>query len=154
MKIKTGLTEKSRKTISEGLSKILADTYTLELKTHNFHWNVTGPNFPQYHKMFDDQYSALNDAIDGLAERIRSLGFYAPGSYSQFAKLTSIKEAKEIPTAEEMIKMLLDDHEEMARNISDLISLAALNNDHDTADLLTQRLHEHEKTAWMLRSTL
>jgi len=154
MKIKTGLTEKSRKTISEGLSKILADTYTLELKTHNFHWNVTGPNFPQYHKMFDDQYSELNDAIDELAERIRSLGFYAPGSYSQFAKLTSIKEAKEIPSAQEMIKTLLEDHEEMARNIYDLISLAASNNDHDTADLLTQRLHEHEKTAWMLRSTL
>lgn len=154
MKMNTGLSEKSRKTISDGLSKILADTYTLELKTHNFHWNVTGPNFPQYHKMFDDQYSELNEAIDGLAERIRALGFFAPGSYSQFAKLTSIKEAKEIPSAEEMIKTLLGDHEQMARNISDLISLASSNNDHDTADLLTQRLHEHEKTAWMLRSTL
>ncbi len=154
MKINTGLTEKSRKTISEGLSKILADTYTLELKTHNFHWNVTGPNFPQYHKMFDEQYSELNNATDGLAERIRSLGFFAPGSYSQFAKLTSIKEAKGIPSAEVMIKTLCEDHEQMARNISDLISLAASNNDHDSADLLTQRLHEHEKTAWMLRSTL
>lgn len=154
MKTNTGLTDKSRKLLANGLSKILADTYTLELKTHSFHWNVTGPHFYSYHKLFEEQYSQLHDFTDELAERIRSLGHFAPGTYSEFSKLTSIKEAKSDLSASDMIKSLLNDRELMARTLSNTIKLAGSFDDHDTADLLTQQLHEHEKAAWMLRSSL
>ena len=154
MKTNTGLNEKTRKILADNLSKLLADTYILELKTHSFHWNVTGPHFYSYHQLFEGQYTQLHDFTDELAERIRSLGFFAPGSYAEFSKLSSIKEAKRDLSATEMIKSLLADRELMGKHFSETIQLAGSHNDHDTADLLTQQLHEHEKAAWMLRSSL
>lgn len=154
MKINTGLSEKSRKVVADKLSVILADTYSLEIKSHAFHWNVTGPTFYSLHQLFEAHYTSLHDFTDELAERIRALGFFAPGSYSAFTKLTSIKDAKDNLTSSEMISALLADREMMAKSLSETIELAASHNDHDTADLLTQQLHEHEKAAWMLRSSL
>lgn len=154
MKTNTGINEKTRKVLADSLSKLLADTYILELKTHSFHWNVTGPHFYSYHQLFEGQYTQLHDFTDELAERIRSLGFLAPGSYAEFVKLSSIKESKRELTAKEMIQTLVSDRELMSKNFSDTIQLAGSYNDHDTADLLTQQLHEHEKAAWMLRSSL
>jgi starvation-inducible DNA-binding protein len=150
----TGIKAKDRKAIAEGLSKLLADTYTLYLKTHYFHWNVTGPMFNTLHLMFETQYTELALAVDLVAERIRALDVYAPGTYSQFAKLTSIKEADGVPKANDMIKELVAGHEAVCRTARSVFPAAETAADEATADLLTQRLQLHEKTAWMLRSLL
>jgi starvation-inducible DNA-binding protein len=152
--IDIGISEKDRAKISAGLSRLLADTYTLYLKTHSFHWNVTGPMFNTLHLMFETQYNELALAVDSLAERIRSLGYPAPGTYSEFAKLTSIPEPKGVPKAEEMIEQLLLGQETVARTAREVFPAAEAAGDESTADLLTQRLQVHEKTAWMLRSLL
>jgi starvation-inducible DNA-binding protein len=154
IQIDIGISEKDRAKISAGLSRLLADTYTLYLKTHNFHWNVTGPMFNTLHLMFETQYNELALAVDSLAERIRSLGYPAPGTYSEFAKLTSIPEPKGVPKAEEMIEQLLLGQETVARTAREVFPAAEAAGDESTADLLTQRLQVHEKTAWMLRSLL
>lgn len=154
MELNIGIGKKERKEISLGLSHLLADSYTLYLKTHNFHWNVEGPMFNTLHVMFMDQYTELWTALDLIAERIRALGHYAPGSYKQYSKLTSISESDDIPKAEDMIKQLLDGHEIVARTARKVIAAADKGNDEATLDLLTQRIQLHEKTAWMLRSLL
>ena len=154
-KIDIGINEKDRKAIAQGLSKLLADTYTLYLTTHNFHWNVTGPMFNTLHTMFMMQYTELWNAVDPIAERIRSLGFAAPGSYAQFTKLSSLSDVPENPPkALEMVRVLVKGHEAVARTARATFALAANADDQPTADLLTQRLDVHEKTAWMLRSLL
>lgn len=150
--IDIGISEKDRKKIADGLSHLLADTYTLYLKTHNFHWNVTGPMFNTLHLMFETQYNELALAVDLVAERIRALGFPAPGSYSAYAKLSTVKEANGVPDAEEMIRILAKDQEAVARTARNVFPLAEKANDQPTADLITQRLQVHEKTAWMLRA--
>jgi starvation-inducible DNA-binding protein len=150
--IDIGISEKDRRKIAEGLSHLLADTYTLYLKTHNFHWNVTGPMFNTLHLMFEQQYTELALAVDLVAERIRALGFPAPGSYSAYAKLSTVKEANGVPEAEEMIRILAKDQEAVARTARNVFPLAEKANDQPTADLITQRLQVHEKTAWMLRA--
>jgi starvation-inducible DNA-binding protein len=153
--INIGMSEKDRAAIAAGLSKLLADTYTLYLTTHNFHWNVTGPMFNTLHAMFMAQYTELWNAVDPIAERIRSLGHPAPGSYGQFGKLSSISDAPaKPPKALEMVRVLVDGHEAVARTARSVFPLAAKADDQPTADLLTQRLDVHEKTAWMLRSLL
>ena len=152
MKIDTGINEQDRKQIAEGLAKLLADTYTLYLKTHNFHWNVTGPMFQTLHMMFETQYTELANAVDLIAERIRALGVTAPGTYSDFAERTSIREERGTPSAEQMIRQLVEGQEATVRTARSVFPLAEHTNDQATADLLTQRLQVHEKTAWMLRS--
>ncbi|MCO8043501.1 DNA starvation/stationary phase protection protein [Acinetobacter bohemicus] len=154
MKIDIGISEADRAKIVEGLSKLLADSYTLYLMTHNFHWNVTGPQFNSLHTMFMTQYTEQWNALDQIAERIRALGFAAPGTYKEFVKLTSIQEIEGVPNAEQMLKYLMTAHETTARTARELFSVVDEVNDQPTADLLTQRLDVHEKTAWMLRSTL
>lgn len=152
--IDIGIEESKRKEIAEGLSRLLADTYTLYLKTHNFHWNVTGPMFQTLHLMFETQYTELALAVDLIAERIRSLGFPAPGTYSEYVRLSSIEETPGVPKAEEMIRLLVAGQEAVARTARSVFPVAESANDEPTADLLTQRLQIHEKTAWMLRSLL
>lgn len=154
MKVDIGIDKKARAQIAEGLSVLLADTYTLYLKTHNFHWNVTGPMFQTLHLMFEQQYNELALAVDEIAERIRALGFTAPGSYSAYAKLTSISESTEVPSATEMIKELVEGQEAVVRTARSIFPSADEAHDEPTADLLTQRMQIHEKTAWMLRSLL
>lgn len=154
MQIDIGIPEASRKEISEGLSRLLADTYTLYLKTHNYHWNVTGPMFQTLHLMFENQYNELALAVDSVAERIRSLGFPAPGSYKQYSRLTSIEEIDGHVEAHDMIKDLVKGHEAVARTARSVFPAAEKSSDEATVDLLTQRLQIHEKTAWMLRSLL
>lgn len=154
LKIDIGINEKERKDIAGGLSKLLADSYTLYLKTHNFHWNVKGPMFNTLHLMFETHYTELALAVDVIAERIRALDMPAPGSYSQFAKLTRIKEETGTPEATEMLRQLVEDHEAVVRTAREIFPLADKSNDEPTADLLTQRMQVHEKTAWMLRSML
>ena len=154
VQIDIGISDKDRKKIADGLSRLLADTYTLYLKTHNFHWNVTGPMFNTLHLMFEGQYNELALAVDAIAERIRALGVHAPGSYKDFAKLSSIPEADGVPEAEEMIRQLVQGQEAVARTAREVFAAADAANDQPTADLLTQRLQTHEKTAWMLRSML
>ncbi|PZD71687.1 DNA protection during starvation protein 2 [Acaryochloris thomasi RCC1774] len=154
MPINIGIDEKNRQQIAEGLSHLLADTYTLYLKTHNFHWNVTGPMFQTLHLMFEGQYNELALAVDAIAERIRALGFPAPGTYKEYSKLTSIPEAEGVPSAEEMIRELVEGQEAVVRTARSVFPAADEANDEPTADLLTQRLQIHEKTAWMLRSLL
>ena len=149
-----GINEKDRKKIAGGLSKLLADTYSLYLKTHYFHWNVTGPMFNTLHLMFEVQYNELALAVDLVAERIRSLDVYAPGTYSQFAKLSSIPEANGVPKANDMITELVAGHEAVCRTARSVFPAAEKASDEATNDLLTQRLQLHEKTAWMLRSLL
>ena len=149
-----GITEQHRQTISTGLGRLLADSYLLLLKTHNFHWNVTGPQFHTLHTLFEEQYNELWLAVDEIAERIRALGYPAPGSYTQFAKLTSIQEDTHIPVATDMIKQLVNDHETVARTARSIFASADAGDDEVTQDLLTTRLQVHEKTAWMLRSLL
>lgn len=146
--------QKDRQDIAAGLSILLADSYTLYLKTHNFHWNVTGPMFQTLHLMFEQHYTELATAVDLIAERIRALGVPAPGSYAEFGKLTSIKEASGVPKAQEMIRQLLDGHEVTSKTASKAFPAAEKVGDQATMDLLTQRLQVHEKTAWMLRSLL
>ena len=153
--IHIGLSEKDRGAIAGGLAKLLADTYTLYLTTHNFHWNVTGPMFNTLHVMFMGQYTELWNAVDPIAERIRSLGHPAPGSYAAFGALASIKDAPTVPPkALEMVRILVDGHEAVARTARSIFPLADKAGDEPTADLLTQRLTVHEQTAWMLRSLL
>jgi starvation-inducible DNA-binding protein len=149
-----GIAEDARREIANGLSRLLADTYTLYLKTHNFHWNVTGPMFQTLHLMFETQYTELAQAVDLIAERIRALGFPAPGSYAAFGKLASVKEAVGVPRAEQMIQELVAGQEAVARTARAVFPTAEKANDQPTADLLTQRMQVHEKTAWMLRSLL
>ncbi|HXW63772.1 MAG TPA: Dps family protein [Burkholderiaceae bacterium] len=150
-----GISEQDRAQIVKGLSKLLADTYTLYLTTHNFHWNVTGPMFNTLHAMFMTQYTELWNAVDPIAERIRSLGHWAPGSYAQFGSLASMPDAPESPPkALEMVRTLVKGHETVARTARELFAVAAKADDQPTTDLLTQRLDIHEKTAWMLRSML
>ena len=152
--INIGISEKHRVKVAEGLSKLLADTYSLYLKTHNFHWNVEGPMFNTLHVMFMDQYTELWTALDAIAERIRSLGYPAPGTYREFSRLTSIPETDGVPDALEMVRLLVEGHEAVARTARAAFPAADKGGDESTADLLTQRLQVHEKTAWMLRSLL
>jgi starvation-inducible DNA-binding protein len=152
--IDIGISAKERKRIADGLAKVLADTYTLYLKTHNFHWNVTGPMFNTLHLMFEAQYNELALAVDLVAERIRALGFPAPGSYSAYAKLSSVEEAEGVPAAEDMIAQLVKGHEAVARTARGVFRAAEKASDQPTADLMTQRMQVHEKTAWMLRALL
>ena len=154
LSIDNGLSEAQRKAIAKGLSHLLADTYTLYLKTHNFHWNVEGPMFNTLHLMFETQYTELALAVDLIAERIRALGYPAPGSYSAYAKLSSIKEANGQPKAEEMIRQLVEGQEAVVRTARKVFPAAEKVSDEPTADLLTQRMQVHEKNAWMLRSLL
>ena len=152
--IDIGIKEDDRKAIADGLSHLLADTYTLYLKTHNFHWNVTGPMFQTLHLMFETQYTELALAVDLIAERIRALGYPAPGTYSDYAKLSSIKETAGVPKAEEMIQLLVEGQEAVVRTARSIFDKVDEAHDEPTADLLTQRMQVHEKTAWMLRSLL
>jgi starvation-inducible DNA-binding protein len=149
-----GISAGDRKTIAAALSRVLADTYTLYLKTHNYHWNVTGPQFNDLHAMFMTQYTELWNSVDLIAERIRSLGHFAPGSYRAFSDLSSIKEEDSVPSATKMLENLLGGHETVARTCRDAFPAAEKASDQPTMDLLTQRLQVHEKTAWMLRSIL
>ena len=152
--IDIGISEGDRQEITEGLSRLLADTYTLYLKTHNYHWNVTGPMFQTLHLMFETQYNELALAVDLIAERIRSLGSPAPGSYREFGKLSSIEEDADRPEATEMIRRLVRGQEAVARTARSVFPVVERAHDEATADLLTQRLQVHEKNAWMLRSLL
>jgi starvation-inducible DNA-binding protein len=154
MEINIGIPAKERAAIAKGLSRLLADSYTLYLTTHNFHWNVTGPMFQTLHVMFEAHYTELATAVDLIAERIRSLGHTAPGSFSEFQKLTSLDEVKSVPKAEEMVRLLVLGHEGVARTAREVFPAAEKGSDEATVDLLTQRIQLHEKTAWMLRSLL
>ncbi len=152
--IDIGITDADRKKIAKGLSALLADSYTLYLMTHNFHWNVTGPQFNSLHNMFMGQYTEQWNALDIIAERIRALGFPAPGTYKEFVKLASIQEVDGVPKATEMIRHLVAAQEATARTARKLFPIVDAANDQPTADVLTQRIDIHEKTAWMLRSLL
>jgi len=154
MKIDIGINATDREAIAAGLSRMLADSYTLYLKTHNYHWNVTGPLFNTLHLMFEAQYTELATAVDEIAERIRALGHRAPGSYAEFAELTSISEEAKTPSAEQMIEQLVVGQETVARTAREVFPIADAAGDEPTADLLTQRMNLHEKNAWMLRSML
>jgi starvation-inducible DNA-binding protein len=154
MEINIGIAAPQREKIADGLSRLLADTYTLYLKTHNFHWNVTGPMFNTLHLMFEGQYNELALAVDLIAERIRALGLPAPGSYREFSKLTSIKESTGSPDANEMIRQLAEGQEAVVRTARSVFPDADGAHDEPTTDLLTQRMQVHEKNAWMLRSLL
>lgn len=154
IQIDIGINDKDRAAISAELSKLLADSYTLYLMTHNFHWNVTGPLFNTLHLMFMNQYTEEWQALDEIAERIRALGHYAPGTYAEYAKLTSIEEPKNVPNATEMIQMLVKGNEAVAKTARTALKCAEGAQDAPTADLLTRRLDVHEKNAWMLRSLL
>lgn len=150
----TGMTEPERRNVAQVLSIVLASTYTLYLKTQNFHWNVTGPMFHPFHLMFESQYQTLADSLDEIAERIRALGEFAPAGFSQYAALSWLEEAQGVPSAEGMVAELLEDHELMVRNIRESFEIVDDAADEVTADLLIQRLQFHEKTAWMLRSVI
>lgn len=154
MEINIGIEPKTRAKIAAGLGRLLADTYTLYLKTHNYHWNVTGPHFQTLHLMFMQQYTELGLAVDTIAERIRALGEPAPGTYKAFSKLTSIKETDGVPKAMDMVQDLVNGHETVVRTARELIPLADKAGDESTMNVLTARLEIHEKTAWMLRSLL
>ena len=154
MELNLGINEQDRVKIAAGLSRLLADSYTLYLKTHNFHWNVKGPLFNTLHLMFEEHYTELATAVDEIAERIRALGVRAPGSYKEFAELTSVTEAEGDEPAEEMIRQLVLGQETVVRTAREVFPAADAANDEPTADLLTQRMQIHEKNAWMLRSML
>jgi starvation-inducible DNA-binding protein len=154
MEINIGIGSEDRKAIAAGLSRLLADSYSLYLKTHYFHWNVTGPMFQTLHLMFETQYTELALAVDAIAERIRSLGEFAPGTYSAFTRLSSIKESVGVPSATMMIEELVRGHETVVRVARELFALTDKAADEATADLLTQRIQLHEKTSWMLRALL
>ncbi len=153
-KIDIGIDKSGRKAIADGLSRLLADEYTLYLKTHNFHWNVTGPMFNTLHLMFETHYTEAALAVDLVAERIRALGFPAPGTYKQYAALSSIRETEGQPEAMEMVRLLVQGHEACAKTARSVFPVAEQSSDEPTCDLLTQRMQLHEKTAWMLRSLL
>lgn len=152
--IDIGIAESSRVEIADGLSRLLADTYTLYIKTHYYHWNVTGPMFNSLHLMFENQYNELATAVDDIAERIRSPGCFAPGTYHEFSRLTAVNEDKDIPAAKNMIENLVQGQETVVKTARSLFPIVNSGNDEATADLLTQRIQLHEKTAWMLRSLL
>ena len=152
--IDIGIDTKERQAIAEGLGHLLADTYTLYLKTHNFHWNVVGPRFRELHLMFEEQYTELATAVDDIAERIRTLGFPAPGTYSEYARLSAIRETSGVPTAEEMIRILTVDNETLVRTARRVLPLAQGADDESTASLIADRMVVHEKTAWMIRSLM
>lgn len=154
MNIDIGIETQKREEIAAGLSRVLADTYTLYLKTHNYHWNVTGPMFQTLHLMFEAQYTELALAVDLVAERIRALGLPAPGTYADFSRLSAITEEPGVPKAEEMVAKLVSGHETVARTARQVFKVAEDVSDQPTCDLLTQRMQIHEKTAWMLRSLL
>ncbi len=154
MPVNIGIDQENRKQITDGLSRLLADTYTLYLKTHNFHWNVTGPMFQTLHLLFETQYTELAIAVDLIAERIRALGYPAPGTYSDFVKLSSIAETSGVPKATDMIRLLVEGQESVVRTARSIFPVVEQVNDEPTADLLTQRMQIHEKNAWMLRSLL
>lgn len=153
-KLNIGIQEADRGKIVNGLSRLLADTYTLYLKTHNFHWNVTGPQFRTLHLMFEEEYNELWQAVDLIAERIRALGHFAPGTYREFGKLTSIREPEGVPSATDMIRQLVEGHETVIRTARELFPAVDEARDEASTDLLTQRMQTHEKMAWMLRSLL
>jgi starvation-inducible DNA-binding protein len=152
--INIGIDSDDRKKIAGGLSRLLADTYTLYLKTHNYHWNVTGPRFRELHLMFEEQYNELALAVDSVAERIRTLGYPAPGTYREFADLTAIEEVAGVPGAEEMVRDLVTAQETVVRTCREILPAAQAANDESTASLVADRMTIHEKTAWMLRSLL
>jgi starvation-inducible DNA-binding protein len=152
--IDIGISEVNRTEIAAGLSRLLADSYTLYLQTHNFHWNVTGPMFQTLHVMFETHYTELALAVDVIAERIRALGMHAPGTYGDFVRLSSIKEVPGVPKAKEMIQLLVLGHEAVVRTARSIFPVVEKAADEASADLLTQRIQLHEKTAWMLRSLL
>ena len=154
MHIDIGISEANRQQIAEGLSRLLGDSYTLYLKTHNFHWNVTGPMFSTLHILFEQHYTELATAVDEIAERIRALGVAAPGSYKQFSELSSIEEETGVPGAEEMIRQLVQGQEAVVKTARSIFPVVESANDEPSADLLTQRMQIHEKNAWMLRSLL
>ena len=150
----TGIPAKDRAAIAQGLSRLLADTYVVYLKTHNFHWNVEGPMFQTLHQMFMEQYTETWNAIDLVAERIRSLGHYAPGTYAEYNKLARIKETPGVPKAEQMVRLLIEGQEAVVKTAREVLPIAEKADDQPTLDLLTQRMQIHEKNAWMLRSLL
>jgi starvation-inducible DNA-binding protein len=150
----TGISPKDRAAIAQGLARVLADTYVVYLKTHNFHWNVEGPMFQTLHQMFMEQYTETWNAIDLIAERIRSLGHYAPGTYAEYNKLARVKETPGVPKAEQMVRLLIDGQEAIVKTAREVLPVAEKADDQPTLDLLTQRMQIHEKNAWMLRSLL
>lgn len=152
--IDIGISQKDRENVANNLKKLLADSYTLYLQTHNFHWNVTGPMFPQLHAMFEVQYTELAIAVDDVAERIRSLGIAAPGTYKAFAELSSIKEVDGVPDAAEMISLLTLGHEQVVRTCRVALTQAQSADDESSASLISDRMRIHEKTAWMLRALI
>jgi starvation-inducible DNA-binding protein len=152
--VQIGINDQDRQEIAHGLSRLLADTYLLYLKTHNFHWNVTGPQFHSLHEMFEEQYTELAQAVDTIAERIRTIGYQAPGSYSEFGELASVQETRGAPEAQEMVRLLVEGNETVVRTAREVLSAAERANDESTTDLLMKRMRTHEKTAWMLRSTV
>ena len=154
MEINIGISAEDRKAIADGLSRLLADSYTLYLKTHNFHWNVKGPMFQTLHLLFETQYNELALAVDLVAERIRALGYPAPATYAEFTRLSSIAEPNGVPSATAMIRELVEGQEAVTRTARSLLPLVQKVSDEPTADLLTQRMQLHEKNAWMLRSLL
>lgn len=152
MSIDIGIKEQDRVAVADGLKKLLADSYTLYLQTHNFHWNVTGPQFRELHLMFEEHYTELAVAVDDIAERIRTLGVYAPGTYKAFAQLSSIEEVDSIPTGNEMVEILTKSHEQVVKTARQVLKLAQDANDESSAALVSDRMRIHEKTAWMLRA--
>lgn len=151
--IDIGINESSRIEIAEGLKHLLADSYTLYLQTHNFHWNVTGPQFRELHLMFEEHYTELATAVDEIAERIRTLGVIAPGTYQQFAKLSAIKETEDVPAAEDMVTILTQGHEQVVKTCREVLKTSQEADDESTSALVSDRMRIHEKTAWMLRAT-
>ncbi len=154
MSVKIGISDKNCSQIVKHLSVIMSDTYLLYVKTQNFHWNVTSPLFPSLHLMFESQYEELQGAVDVLAERIRALGHFSPGSFAQFTSFGNIKESTKVPSANDMLKQLLADHELLCREIRDAIPVIQKMGDEVSGDTLIERLTQHEKTAWMLRSSI
>jgi len=152
--IDIGITAENRELIADGFNHLLADSYTLYLQTHNFHWNVEGPQFRELHLMFEEHYTELAIAVDDIAERIRTLGFAAPGTYAEFARLSSIKEVEGVPTASEMVSILNQGHEQVVKTARDVLKLAQDADDESSASLVSDRMRVHEKTAWMLRATI
>ncbi|MEQ8427673.1 MAG: Dps family protein [Gammaproteobacteria bacterium] len=152
-KIDIGIDAKHRKKIAEGLKHLLADSYTLYLQTHNFHWNVSGPQFRELHLMFEEHYTELAVAVDEIAEHIRTLDVAAPGTYKEFARLSSIKEVEGVPGSEEMVDILTKGHEQVVKTSRDVLKLAQAGDDESTAALVSDRMRIHEKTSWMLRTT-
>jgi len=152
--IDIGISEQDRLQVAHGLKRVLADSYTLYLQTHNFHWNVSGPQFRELHLMFEEHYTELAVAVDDIAERILTLGVQAPGTYKAFAELSSVKEVEGVPAASDMVSILTQSHEQVVRTCREALQVAQQANDESSAALISDRMRIHEKTAWMLRSLL